>query len=546
MSDVIETRTIAYPDLQSPEFAKTNPLKKVPALIRSDDVAVFESHVILSYLEDKYKDFGPSFEPPSPEGRQEMQLLCRLHDLYVASPNSTAPGFSHSQGAMYLSKEWHGRARGMDVSTRAAKLGELWRQLCWLEAEVGRTAKKTTSCDSGASCHLLGEQLTLADLTWFPTFTFMEYILPRVFGWPHIFDPDTKHPAPTPFPNLASWYTNMQQTHPEFSKVRDDIWNHWVAMDKAGQFQPIVAEISSPHIDPTLKFQYGVPSKVLLNYQEPPPAGKVTGRYINQPDRGDVVDVHVKRPVIMRDGRELVPPATLDTYGFTLRHWPTDVDYFSDNDKVTETYYEEMEQLVKDASGADSVYIFDHTIRESGRTNLNADAGAGSAAAPVPRVHCDYTADGAPRRLLQLGKEGMYSKSQQRMLTEDEVSKLASNRFAFINVWRSIDNEAPCVLQEPLAVCDERSVSEEDKFIYELRFPDRTGENYSLRHSDRHEWYYYSRMSKEECLVFKVYDKQIDGPRFVFHTSFDDPMTPVDAPPRKSIEVRAIAFFDAP
>ena len=205
-----------------------------------------------------------------------------------------------------------------------------------------------------------------------------------------------------------------------------------------------------------------------------------------------------------------------------------------------------MKRLVKDASGACSVHIFDHTVRESGRTNLNADAGAGSAAAPVPRVHCDYTHDGAPRRLLQLGKDGMYSKSKQRMLTEDEVVQLASKRFAFINVWRSIDDEAPCVLREPLAVCDERSVSEEDRFIYELRFPNRTGENYSLRHSDLHEWYYYSRQTKDEVLVFKVYDKQADGPRFVFHTSFDDPMTPDDAPPRRSIEVRAIAFFGAP
>ena len=36
------------------------------------------------------------------------------------------------------------------------------------------------------------------------------------------------------------------------------------------------------------------------------------------------------------------------------------------------------------------------------------------------------------------------------------------------------------VLQQPLAVCDERSVPESDRFLYELRFPDRTGENYSL------------------------------------------------------------------
>merc|ERR1711988_2034663 len=92
----------------------------------------------------------------------------------------------------------------------------------------------------------------------------------------------------------------------------------------------------------------------------------------------------------------------------------------------------------------------------------------------------------------------------------------------------------------------ENSVPDADRFLYELRFPDRTGENYSLRHSPDHKWYYYSRQKKDECLVFKVYDKKEDGPRFVFHTAFTDPSSPPDAPPRKSIEVRAIAFYDPP
>ena len=102
------------------------------------------------------------------------------------------------------------------------------------------------------------------------------------------------------------------------------------------------------------------------------------------------------------------------------------------------------------------------------------------------------------------------------------------------------------MLREPLAVCDEASVPEADRFKYELLFPDRTGENYSLRHSADHKWRYFPRMTKDECLVFKVYDKKADGPRFVFHTAFDDPSSPADAPPRKSIEVRAVAFYDAP
>ena len=74
MEEEIETRVVTYPDLQAPEFASVNPLKKVPALIRSDGVTVFESNVILNYLEDKYGDAGPSLKPPTPEGRQIMDL----------------------------------------------------------------------------------------------------------------------------------------------------------------------------------------------------------------------------------------------------------------------------------------------------------------------------------------------------------------------------------------------------------------------------------------------------------------------------------------
>ena len=85
----------------------------------------------------------------------------------------------------------------MDLATRAAKLGEIWRQMSWLEAEAGRAMA------SRGGAHLLGDQLTLADLTWFPTCVFMEFMLPRVFGWPQLFDP----PA-TPFPHLARWYVH--------------------------------------------------------------------------------------------------------------------------------------------------------------------------------------------------------------------------------------------------------------------------------------------------------------------------------------------------
>ncbi|KAJ8601414.1 hypothetical protein CTAYLR_005926 [Chrysophaeum taylorii] len=281
---------------------------------------------------------------------------------------------------------------------------------------------------------------------------------------------------------------------------------------------------------------------VTLNYQQPDPGGRQTGRYIGQPDKGDVVDVSAPREVVMHDARRVEPAPRLSTFGFECRSWPTQVEDFTDDGKIRRAYYDEMADLVRAASGASLVLVFDHTIRDTANSNLNALPGG--SAAPVPRVHCDYTAEGAPRRLEQLLRSGeLYEGSARRQFEASEIETLVGSNFAFINVWRSIDPDAP-VQRQPLAVLDEESVDfDRDAFVYELRFPDRTGENYSLQHDASHKWFYYPHMGFDECLVFKCYDRKEDGPRFVFHTAFDDPSTPPDAPPRRSIETRTIAFF---
>lgn len=53
-------------------------------------------------------------------------------------------------------------------------------------------------------------------------------------------------------------------------------------------------------------------------------------------------------------------------------------------------------------------------------------------------------------------------------------------------------------------------------------------------------------MKKDECLMFYVFNQELEGPRFTFHTAFEDPHTPADAPDRESIEIRTIACFDDP
>jgi len=185
------------------------------------------------------------------------------------------------------------------------------------------------------------------------------------------------------------------------------------------------------------------------------------------------------------------------------------------------------------------VFIFDHTVRKSSVTKLNTLGADGQAAGSVVRVHCDYTSVSAPRRFKQLGQTESYTGFK---LTEEDVSKYMDGRFAFINVWRPV-TEHP-VYVKPLAVCDTNSVDPSEHITYELRYKERTGETYSLEGSQKHKWYYYPQQEKDECLIFKVYDKKKDGPRFVFHTAFDDPATKQGDPARESIEVRAIVCYD--
>uniref|UniRef100_A0A7S0L804 Methyltransferase n=1 Tax=Coccolithus braarudii TaxID=221442 RepID=A0A7S0L804_9EUKA len=189
------------------------------------------------------------------------------------------------------------------------------------------------------------------------------------------------------------------------------------------------------------------------------------------------------------------------------------------------------QQLVKEATGADRVVTFDHTLRESGQANLNAVDGK-SAAGAVVRVHGDYTPASGPTRLRMLNESG-------------RVDAAVPSRYAFVNVWRNIDRERP-VLANPLAVCAPYSIDLADAWPYLMMYPDRVGENYALKNesADAHQWFYYPLMVADEALLFKVFDSAPDETRFVFHSAFEDPSTPADAPPRRSVEVRTIALWD--
>ncbi|MEE8122932.1 MAG: CmcJ/NvfI family oxidoreductase [Alphaproteobacteria bacterium] len=237
------------------------------------------------------------------------------------------------------------------------------------------------------------------------------------------------------------------------------------------------------------------------------------------------VGTYEERAVTIRDGRPLSDEFTLDEHGFEFTGHETAVKDFFDADELKSVYYPEIEALVKDRTGASRVLIFDHTLRSGDKATREEKL----IREPVMSVHNDYTDWSAPQRVRDL-------------LPADEVEALLEHRFAIVQVWRPIRHP---IQSEPLAICDARSLAPEDLIAAERRYPDRVGETYRISYNPDHSWFYFPNMQRNEALIFKVYDSEKDGrARFTAHTSFDDPTSPPDAPPRESIEVRTLVFFE--
>jgi len=181
-----------------------------------------------------------------------------------------------------------------------------------------------------------------------------------------------------------------------------------------------------------------------------------------------------------------------------------------------------MERFVAEATGAEKVVVFDHTIRVAER------AVERGLRAPVQMVHNDYTDKSGPQRVRDL-------------LPPEEAEARLKHRFVEINVWRPIKGP---VQAWPLALADASSIGPADVIPADLIYADRTGEILYGIYNPNHRWNYVSRMERHEATLIKCFDSLKDGrARFSLHTAFEDPTTAPDAPPRESIEIRTLAFF---
>ena len=265
------------------------------------------------------------------------------------------------------------------------------------------------------------------------------------------------------------------------------------------------------HVEATLNYLAdGAERPVSYAYTPPPGTPPTTRR--NAP-----------HTVIVRNARPILSQLSLDQHGFVLAHQNSKVKDFYDEQEVRMVYYPEVEQLLKEATGAVKVVIFDHVVRCAPK----ARQGERGVREPARIVHNDYSFKSAPRRV--------------RDHLPVEAEELLQHRFAEINLWRPIRGP---IQESPLALCDARSIAPEDVVASDLVYPHRVGETYAFTYNPAHRWYYFPQLEPSEVILLKCYDSKDDGrARFTAHTAFADPTSPPDAAPRESIEVRALVFF---
>ncbi|NKB49089.1 MAG: methyltransferase [Alphaproteobacteria bacterium] len=250
-----------------------------------------------------------------------------------------------------------------------------------------------------------------------------------------------------------------------------------------------------------------------------PPVNHVTEKGL---ERGGEYRKHALN---LRDGRAVRDSLSLNREGFELWQHDTMMTDFFDPEEVERVYDREIVALVKQATGAKRVFVFDHTIRVENEDRR----GEKQVREPVLFVHNDYTHQSGPQRVRDL-------------LPADEAEDLLTRRFNIINIWRSI---AGPVQTTPLAVCDAQTIGADQLITAERRTKDRVGHTQAMTFSDDNRWYYFSDMRRDEAMLLKTYESDEQnhgGPSG--HSAFTNPTAPADAAPRESIETRVFAFFD--
>jgi hypothetical protein len=226
-------------------------------------------------------------------------------------------------------------------------------------------------------------------------------------------------------------------------------------------------------------------------------------------------------PVEFTDARRLSEPASIRREGFELRHFPLGPYSWHDKDWLESVYVPRSVELIREMTGAPFVAPFLDGI------TMIRDTGNPQFPPAADFVHFD----------------------QSRVSVQPYVEMAASHAprsYPYVelyNIWRAM---TPPPQDVPLALCDQRSVDEQDWVIgrtVEPGVPDGVPYTTSMFNSGQR-WYYFSDLTSDDAIVFKQYDSRPGAPMGCLHGAFAWPEALPGAVPRASMELRIFAFFD--
>ncbi|KAI0419766.1 methyltransferase [Xylaria grammica] len=243
--------------------------------------------------------------------------------------------------------------------------------------------------------------------------------------------------------------------------------------------------------------------------------------------------------VTISNARPLRDQFTLDHNGFAYMDDADGLDdeileaiRECDKETVKAIYYPRIQELVKRATSAKRVIIFDHTLRKR-IPALDKRDNADGKEQPATTVHCDQSGKGALRRL------------RQNLDSQDHYEDAVRNRIQMINVWRPLNGP---VVDWPLAQMDYTTLDAENVHACDLwrgQYEER-GQTVTIEHNVNQKWWYLEGHRPDEVTLLKIWDSW--GHRGIAdlcaHAAFQHPNPPPDAAPRESVEVRCLVLYE--
>lgn len=210
-----------YGGLNGDAYRALNPQGKMPVMIFGDDTAgsksLYEARVIMGYILDAYAGSGPSMIAPTAEQRALVHQIVAIHDMYIASPNSSDASVTSNQGCAYKSIEQ------IDAPTRSLKLAEVCKQINVLESLV-------------TGPYAVGDEPTEADMTLYPTLgVLLPYIFGQAFGWSCVL-------SPAEHPKLSVWLMQVEQL-PAAMRIKAEMMPGLQNWETSGKFDPVRAQV---------------------------------------------------------------------------------------------------------------------------------------------------------------------------------------------------------------------------------------------------------------------------------------------------------------